>query len=217
MSLSVTSSSAYNPTQAISGLRTSRQSVQPERPVGAAPAESAGNLVNAIASALQNLASTSASSSTADSGTSSTSDSSSSASNTTDSSSAAQALGTFLQNLMSALQQQSPQANGNPPPPPPPPSQTGSIDDQGPIAKDLQKLIASLSSDSSSSTSTTSSDSSATSSVNSTKLQSSFEQLLSALNINKSSGNSQLQSFLQDVMTQVSGRGAQGNWINTSA
>lgn len=204
MSLNISSNYAVSQTQSLSERRQAISRTQSETATdGAARAEPAGKLINAIAKALQNLAD----------GTSTSSATSSDSTTSSDSSNAAQALGDFLQNLMSALQQQSPQAAGKPPPPHP----EGSIaNDEGPLAKDLQKLISSLNTESSSDTNSTSVSSNEDSDRTSA-LESSFGQLLSVLSINKSSGTSQLQSFLNDVMTQVSGHGAQGNWINTSA
>lgn len=210
MSLNICSNSALSQTQSVSNWRSATSRTQSEAATdGAGRAEPAGKLINAIANALQNLADSAGTSST----TSSDGTTSSESSTSTDNSNAAQALGDFLQNLMSALQQQSPQGAGKPPPPRP----EGSIaNDEGPLAKDLQKLISSLTTESSSDTTSTSV-SSNEGSDSTSALESSFEQLLSALSIAKSSGTSQLQSFLNDVMTQVSGHGAQGNWINTSA
>lgn len=185
-------------------------------------------LLGAVANALQDLGANMLSNAesaqdTSATGVTDTSTSDSSGAN------AAQALGEFLQNLMAALQKEGgagrPQANR----PPPPPIEGGN---GGGIAKDLQKLIAQLSGQSStentsnsvaaddSATSTTSvtntGDTSSTTDTT-TSLSNSFSELLNALGVNADNSQQTLQNFLQNILTQVSENGRQGNFINTSA
>lgn len=179
-----------------------------------------GPLLGAIANALQSLGQSSSS-------TAST-DSSSDNSGKSDSGNAAQALGSFLQKLMAALQDVSgSKSQGEGPPPPPPPALNAGTDG-GPLAQDLQKLIASLSSQSASDTSSTSSATTSAESSTSTAttaaaetantdLSSSFNELLDALGLSQQNGSQALQNFLQSILTQVSQHGRQGNFVDTSA
>ena len=180
-------------------------------------------LLGAIANALQSLGQSSSST-----GSTGSTDSISDNSGKSDSGNAAQALGSFLQKLMAALQDVSgPKSQGEGPPPPPPPALNAGTDG-GPLAQDLQKLIASLSSQSASDTSSTSN--ATTSAENSTStaitaadetantdLSSSFNELLDALGLSQQNSSQALQNFLQSILTQVSQHGRQGNFVDTSA
>ena len=187
-------------------------------------------LLGAIANALQDLGANMLSNAestqdTSATGVTDTSKSDSSGAN------AAQALGEFLQNLMAALQKEGgagrPQANRPPPPPPPIDGGNG-----GGIAKDLQKLIAQLSGQSStentsntvaaddsatSTTSTTNTDDTSSTTDTTKALSNSFSELLNVLGVNADNSQQTLQNFLQNILTQVSENGRQGNFINTSA
>ncbi|WMW81299.1 hypothetical protein RF679_03210 [Undibacterium cyanobacteriorum] len=198
-----------------------------------------GRLLGAIANALQNLGQTQTTTGT----TSSTSDTSNTdqliqgASNESDSSdtnaagstnNAAQALGTFLQDLMAALQQSSGRGEfGKGAPPPPADLDAGG---GGPLAKDLQNLIRRLSSSTSTGTSaatdsattsgtgdSTSVTTSNTTSASTDALSQSFSDLLDALGLSSQDNDTSLQNFLQTILSQVNQGGRQGNFINTSA
>jgi hypothetical protein len=183
-------------------------------------------LLGAIANALQDLGANMLSNAESTQDTSATDVTDTSASDSSGNN-AAQALGEFLQNLIAALQKEGgaarPQANR---PPPPPPIDGGN---GGGIAKDLQKLIAQLSGQSSTenSSNTAAADGSTTSVTNTgdtssttdttTALSNSFSELLNALGVNADNSQQTLQNFLQNILTQVSENGRQGNFINTSA
>lgn len=187
-----------------------------------------GPLLGAIANALQSLGQSSSRAASTDLASLSSSDSSGDSSSDTSSSNAAQALGSFLQKLMAALQEVSgSKSQGEGPPPPPPPAINAGADG-GPLAKDLQKLIANLSSQSASDTSSTSSTATSTENSTSTEttavtetantdLSSSFNQLLDALGLSQQNSSQALQNFLQSILTQVSQHGRQGNFVDTSA
>lgn len=112
-----------------------------------------------------------------------------------DGSNAAQALGGFLQQLMSALHAQ---GGGEAPPPGSAYGPPGA----GGLQQDLQSLIASLNGDSTDSTSS---------------LQASFSSLLSALGADSSDSNNQLSNFLQALSDNLPQAGSSGNLINISA
>ncbi|MBC3881219.1 hypothetical protein H8K35_00085 [Undibacterium sp. LX40W] len=189
----------------------------------ARPPRQAG-LLGAIANALQDLGANvlSNAESSSDNGGGNVTETATSESGGTN---AAQALGEFLQNLMAALQKEggAGRPHGNRPPPPPPVDGGGGSG----IAKDLQKLIAELSGQSNedggtSATSDASSTSSTEATVDSaaastTALSNSFSDLLNALGVSSDNSQQTLQTFLQNILTQVSQNGRQGNFINTSA
>ena len=152
-----------------------------------------------IVAAAAGVVGNSASSST--SGTSSSSDSSSSASST--SQEPAQALAAFMQSLMAALHaQSSPSADADASSSFS--SVTGTSQQQPNMQADLQSLIQQVSSSSSSSSASNSSDSTISS------LQSSFNNLVSALG-GSTSSTATLSSFLQAFSGNVSGASATGN------
>ena len=183
-------------------------------------------LLGAIANALQDLGANMLSNAESTQDTSATGVTGTSTSDS-GGNNAAQALGEFLRNLMAALQKEGgvarPQANR---PPPPQPIDGGN---GGGIAKDLQKLIAQLSGQSSTenSSNTAAADGSTTSVTNTgdtssatdatAALSNSFSELLNALGVNADNSQQTLQNFLQNILTQVSENGRQGNFINTSA
>ena len=186
-------------------------------------------LLGAIANALQDLGANMLSNAESTQDTSATDVTDTSTSDSSGAN-AAQALGEFLQNLMAALQKEGgagrPQANR---PPPPPPIEGGN---GGGIAKDLQKLISQLSGQSSTenTSNTVAADDSATSTTSVTNtgdtssttdttaaLSNSFSELLTALGVSSDNSQQTLQNFLQNILTQVSENGRQGNFINTSA
>lgn len=140
---------------------------------------------------------------------------------------ASQALGTFLQDLMAALQQSSSVGGPGKGAPPPADFDGGG---GGPLARDLQNLMNRLSSSNdkqttnltSSATSTTASDSTSATSSDTTQsnteaLSQSFSNLLDALGLSNQDSNASLQNFLQTILSQVSQGGRQGNFVNTSA
>lgn len=176
-----------------------------------------GDFLNAIFQALTQIG---AGEST-DTTTSSTADSSSSSSSSTASSSdIAQALGSFMQNLMGALHDQSSStASGSG-------TETDSEDDgsgntsgtrsaghhRPNIENDLQSLIQKLQgSSSTSSTSTTAAD------FTQSELEQSFQNLLSALGGGSSSSEATLTNFLQAFADNMSGSSTSGSVISTQA
>jgi hypothetical protein len=112
----------------------------------------------------------------------------------TDQESAASALGSFLQNLMTSLHEQG-NANG------PPANSAGA---PGRLAEDLQSLIASLQGDSSAG-------------GTASALQSSFSSLLEAFGADSSDAQSRLAGFLQSLADQLPPSGSSGNLVNTTA
>jgi hypothetical protein len=178
---------------------------------GPPPPRDGGGFIDAIASALQSIGVSSS-----DSDTSTTSTTSSTSDSSTDSSAssgnAAQALGSFLHELMGALHKQGAtssssgdkQSYGAPPSGGP-----------GRMEADLQSLISKLGSGSTSDTASTDSEDSEDTTTSS--LTTSFQGLLQALGSDTSGASSKLTSFLQALSDKLPDAGASGNMINTSA
>lgn len=167
-------------------------------------ATSTMNVDSALDSFLQNLFAALRSESTASTTTSDGSDAQS------DSSASAVAAATATATTAAA----------NRPPPPPPPN-SGAVPGLGHLESDLSKLVQSLSSTESGSSSTDTADTTATtiaaassSSTTNSGLESSFENLLSALG---DSGGTTLSSFLQTIATKLHATPSSGNIVNTTA
>ncbi|GAB2843453.1 hypothetical protein GCM10027277_08680 [Pseudoduganella ginsengisoli] len=180
------------------------------------PPPDGGGLVGAIADALQSIGVTATGA--ADGG---------SATGSTDTrGNAAQALGSFLHELMGALHEQGASAQAGGPPPdgqsygPPGGGQGGSGGPgggPGRLSADLQSLIAKLGSSSTdSSSSADSAGSTSTESSASSALQNAFSNLLQALGTDASDPSSKLNSFLQTLADKLPSAGSSGNLINTS-
>jgi hypothetical protein len=184
---------------------------------GPPPPRDGGGFMDAIASALQSIGV-----SNSDSGTSTTSTTSSTSDSSTDSSAssgnAAQALGSFLHELMGALHKQgaTSSSSGDKPSYGAPPS-----GGPGRMEADLQSLISKLGSGSDSDTastgSTASTDSEDSEDTTTSSLATSFQGLLQALGSDTSGASTKLTSFLQALSDKLPDAGASGNMINTSA
>ncbi|WP_256080943.1 hypothetical protein [Massilia sp. YIM B04103] len=182
---------------------SSAEGVAPRRP----PPPDSGGLVNAIADALKSI------------GVGGTEDAAST-DGSTDSTSgasgnAAQALGSFLQDLMAALHEQGGAQGGSPPygeagqgGGPGGAGGPGPGGGPGKLASDLQGLISKLDGGASSEDETVS---------GSTTLESSFKSLLQALGSDSSDSSTQLSSFLKALANGLPNAGSSGNLINTSA
>jgi hypothetical protein len=174
---------------------------------GPPPPRDGGGFIDAIASALQSIGV-----SNGDSGTSTTSSTSDSSTDSSASSgNAAQALGSFLHDLMGALHQQGATSSSSGD------KQSYGHHQGGPgrMGADLQSLISKLGSGSASDTSGTSSTDSEDSTTSS--LTTSFQGLLQALGSDTSGASSKLTSFLQALSDKLPDAGTSGNMINTSA
>ncbi|GGX86745.1 hypothetical protein GJV26_28835 [Massilia dura] len=198
-----------------SSTTATRQSSQMPPP----PPGDGGGLLGAIADALKSVGiggTDDTGSTSASSGTST----STSESSETGTDSEAQALGSFLENLMGALHAQNSGSTdsaaqyGEPP-------QGGPDLGGGPgkLASDLQSLISSLEDGTGGTESAASTDSVAgTEASDSTAaLQSSFKSLLTALGGDGSDASSKLSSFLQTLSSRLPSAGSAGNLINTTA
>lgn len=164
------------------------------------PPPDGGGFIDAIASALQSL------------GISSTDSTASTAStNGTDNGNAAQALGSFLHELMGALHEQGASS--------PPPSGEGQAygppggGGPGRLEADLQSLISKLGA---SGESSDTSETSETSETSGSALETSFQSLLEALGSDTSDASGKLASFLQALSGKLPDAGSSGNLINTS-
>jgi hypothetical protein len=177
---------------------------------GPPPPRDGDGFIDAIASALQSIGV-----SNGDSGTSTTSTTSDSSTDSSASSgNAAQALGSFLHDLMGALHQQGATSSSSGD------KQSYGHHQGGPgrMGADLQSLISKLGSGSASDTSGTSSTDSTDSEDSTTSsLTTSFQGLLQALGSDTSGASSKLTSFLQALSDKLPDAGTSGNMINTSA
>lgn len=172
---SITSSSAASQLAYISSAASAARRAPPPPPDG-----EGGGFIGAIADALKSI------------GLSSDSE----AAESTDSSNAAQALGSFLEDLMSALHAQGSDESV------PPPYGEAPQGGPGKLAEDLGSLIAKLGSSTDDSTGS---------------LESSFGKLLTALGADSSDAASQLGSFLQALASGMPEARTSGNLINTTA
>jgi hypothetical protein len=177
---------------------------------GPPPPRDGGGFIDAIASALQSIGV-----SNSDSGTSTTSTTSDSSTDSSASSgNAAQALGSFLHDLMGALHKQGADSSSSGD------KQSYGHHQGGPgrMGADLQSLISKLGSGSASDTSGTASTSDTDSEDSTTSsLMTSFQGLLQALGSDTSGASTKLTSFLQALSDKLPDAGASGNMINTSA
>jgi hypothetical protein len=175
-----------NRTSATSGT-DSTQRTQGHRPP---PPDDGGGFVGAIADALKSIGvdDTTTSADTAGTGA------------TASTSNAAQALGSFLENLMGALHAR----NGGSETPP----AYGEAPQGGPgkLSSDLQSLISQLDSD-------------GTDTGDSTvgALQGSFKDLLGALGTGTDDADTRLASFLQALSSKLPSAGSSGNLVDTTA
>ncbi|MRV74721.1 hypothetical protein GJ700_23700 [Duganella sp. FT92W] len=227
---SVTSSSAASQASSVSQVQ------QNSGAGGAGPAHrpppppDGGALLGAVADALQSIGVTATGAADDGSATASTD-----GAGTNTQGNAAQALSSFLHELMGALHQQGAGGQGGQPPDgqaygPPGGGSGGPGGPGGPgggpgrLAADLQSLISKLGSSSTDgsestggtgSTEGTDSTASATDSA-STTLESAFENLLQALGSDTSGAGGKLASFLQTLADKLPGAGSSGNLINTS-
>jgi hypothetical protein len=180
---------------------------------GPPPPRSGGGFIDAIASVLESLG--------LSEGDSATADSSSPDASSTGSGNAAQALGSFLHELMGALHEQgasssessSSSGDGQAYGPPGGAGGPGGPGGPGKLEADLQSLIAKLGSSSESAGSEGTEDSAEDSG---SALQSSFQGLLEALGSDTSNSGSKLASFLQALSDKLPNAGTSGNLINTS-
>lgn len=189
MNVNPVTGSQYASQVSASGSQQARQAPPPPPP-GPPPGE--GGFVNAIGSALESLGVTDVAASDKDS--------------------AASALGTFLQQLMSSLHGQGEADSA---------SQVETVDavgqgtrgerggpggagGPGRLAQDLKALASSLQGSASGNSSTSS-------------LQASFSSLLDSLGADSSDSGSKLASFLQTLADKLPQAGSSGNLVNTSA
>jgi len=177
--------------QLASGGTDKARQAPPPPPPGPPPGE--GGFVSAIGSALESLGVTDVAAS--------------------DKESAASALGSFLQQLMTSLHEQG-DANGYPADGADPAAtvtgasagagRAGGPGGPGRLAQDLQSLISSLQGDSSDSDPASS-------------LESAFSSLLESLGAESSDSKTKLASFLQTLADKLPQAGSSGNLINTTA
>lgn len=232
MSISSISSSLYSLTQASQVGSASRASAdgQAQQVQGGPPPRphGGGGLGKAVIQSLADTLGIDTSSSSGASATDGSTSTTDSTLGTTDVASAQQALGSFMQSLMSALHAQGAGAsassgtNGGDPdgdgdgPRGPRMGQGG----PGRMESDLQSLIQKLASSSTgtstSSDSTTASDSTSNDSGTST-LQDSFKNLLSSLGVSTDDSNDKLNSFLQSLQNKMADVHPSGNAVNTTA
>lgn len=164
------------------------------------PPPDGGGFIDAIASALQSLGISSTDSTASTSGTARTTGATG-----TDSGNAAQALGSFLHELMGALHEQGASS--------PPPSGEGQAygppggGGPGRLEADLQSLISKLGA---------SGETSETGETSGSALEASFQSLLEALGSDTSDASGKLASFLQALSDKLPNAGSSGNLINTS-
>lgn len=180
---------------------------------GPPPPQSGGGFINAIASVLESLGLSEGDSATGDS---------TSSDGSTGSGNAAQALGSFLHELMGALHEQGASPESSSPgdgqaygPPggnggPGGPGGPGGAGGSGKLEADLQSLISKLGSSSETAGSDGTEDSGSA-------LESSFQSLLEALGSDTSNSGGKLASFLQALSDKLPNAGTSGNLINTSA
>lgn len=210
-SLTAVSTGGLAYTSRVSGTSSATSSSATQQTVGMRPPppDDGGGLVGAIADALKSIgvdgsAETESTSATATDGTTD------SDTETTD---AAQALGSFLENLMGALHAQNsgeaPPAYGEPPQGGP-----GMGGGPGKLSGDLQSLISALGDGTQS---TDASEDTDTADTSVTALQSSFKSLLTALGGDGADADSKLSSFLQTLSARLPSAGSSGNLINTTA
>lgn len=209
---SLTSSSAISQLNHVSKLNRASsgaddgavRAAPPPRPQG-------GGFINAIASALKSIGVTDSSSDT-----STTSASGDAATGTEN---AAQALGSFLQDLMGALHEQgaasSGSATGSDTYGPPAGGPGGPGGGPGKLGADLQSLISKLGS---STGADSDGDADSTTDSSTASLESSFKNLLQALGggDDDSATNTKLASFLQALSDNLPGAGSSGNLVNTT-
>ncbi len=210
-SLTAGAASQLSYTGRLSGTSTTTATGQTPPP----PPGDGGGLLGAIADALKSVGiggtddtgSTSASTSTSETG----------------SDSEAQALGSFLENLMGALHAQN---SGSPDSAAqygePPQGGPGLGGGPGKLASDLQSLISSLDdgiggTGGTESAASTDSVAGTEASDSTAALQSSFKSLLTALGGDGSDASSKLSSFLQTLSSRLPSAGSAGNLINTTA
>ena len=161
------------------------------------PPPDGGGFIDAIASALQSLGISSTDSTASTTGT--------------DNGNAAQALGSFLHELMGALHEQGASS--------PPPSGEGQAygppggGGPGRLEADLQSLISKLGA---SGESSDTSETSETGETSGSALEASFQSLLEALGSDTSDASGKLASFLQALSDKLPNAGSSGNLINTS-
>jgi hypothetical protein len=181
---------------------------------GRPPPRDGGGFIDAIASALQSLGLSSSDSAT-DGSTGTTTDTAAGGGN------AAQALGSFLHELMGALHEQGASSTASPPPgggqaygPP----GGGAPGGPGKLEADLQSLVAKLTSSSDTATSEAdeATEASEATGTGATALESSFQSLLQALGSDTSDASGKLASFLQALSDKLPNAGSSGNLINTS-
>lgn len=168
-----------------------------------------GGFIEAIASALKSIGVSSSDSATSSASASGTSTATTDSTSAADSSNAAQALGDFLQKLLSALHEQNGASSANDAPPPPPPQGFGG--GGGKLESDLQSLISNLTA--SNDTSTNAASSTGTSS----SLEHAFSTLLQALGGSSDTAGTKLAQFLQVLADNLPGASSSGYVINTSA
>lgn len=196
------------------------------------PPPDGGALIGAVADALQSIGVTT---------TGAADDGSDTAASAETQGNAAQALGSFLHELMGALHEQGAAAQGGGQGGQPPDGQAygppgsghggpggagGPGAGPGRLAADLQSLISRLGSSSADDTETTDGTDGAdsteaagttdTTGGSATALESAFENLLQALGSDTSDAGSKLSSFLQTLADKLPGAGSSGNLINTS-
>ncbi|KQX01816.1 hypothetical protein ASC94_04290 [Massilia sp. Root418] len=221
---SLTSSSAASQLSYVSKLNATSGNASGEgSQVGSRPPPpDDGGFIDAIASALQSLGLSSSDGATADStGTSSTGADTGEAAG---SGNAAQALGSFLHELMGALHEQGTSSSASPPPGggqaygPPGGGGPGGPGGPGKLEADLQSLVAKLTSGSDTATSEADEAAEATNGAGTgaTALETSFQSLLEALGSDTSDASGKLASFLQALSDILPNAGSSGNLINTS-
>jgi hypothetical protein len=207
---SLTSSSAASQLSYVSKLgSTSAGGESGQVGNGPPPPRSGSGFIDAIASVLESLG--------LSEGDSATADSSSPDAGSTGSGNAAQALGSFLHELMGALHEQgasssessSSSGDGQAYGPPGGAGGPGGPGGPGKLEADLQSLISKLGSSSETAGSDGTQDSGSA-------LQSSFQGLLEALGSDTSNSGSKLASFLQALSDKLPNAGSSGNLINTS-
>ncbi|MCS0609393.1 hypothetical protein NX773_14575 [Massilia solisilvae] len=232
MSISSISSSLSSLTQTSQLGSASRASAddQAQQVQGGAPPRphGGGGLGKAVMQSLADTLGIDTSSAGGASATDGSTSTAASTAGTTDVASAQQALGSFMQSLMSALHAQGAGASAS--------SGTNGRDPDGDgdghkgprmgqggpgrMESDLQSLIQKLASSSTgtstSSDSTTSSHSTPSDSGTST-LQDSFKNLLSALGVSTDGSSDKLNSFLQSLQSKMADVHPAGNAVNTSA
>lgn len=210
-SLTSSASSALTYASRVSGTSATSSTRQADG-VRPPPPDEGGGLIGAIADALKSIG--------VDGGEET--DASSTTSTESDTGNAAQALGSFLENLMGALHAQNGEEGATPAYGEPPQGGPGMGGGPGKLSSDLQSLISALGDAAGTTTSTTgststdgTSDTETDSSVSA--LQDSFKSLLTALGGDGADSESKLSSFLQTLSAKLPSAGSSGNLIDTTA